>query len=278
MILVTGANGNVGSEAVRLLAERGAPVRALVRRVDAAPGGGVDVAVGDFESPRTLDEALRGVATVVLVSPAVPAQEIAVIDHAVRAGVGHIVKISSKASVDSPVERRRGQARIEAHLASSGVEHTVLRANAYIQNLLAMAPAVRATNAFIMSAGDGQVGLTDARDVAAVAAAVAVEPAAHAGRTYWPTGPELLTYDDVAATLSELLGRPVQYRRVTPDEHRTAMLTAGVPEAIANSNAQAFELIAQGDAAWITGDVKTVARVAPRSLRSFLTEHINAFR
>ena len=69
--------------------------------------------------------------------------------------------------------------------------------------------------------------MTDARDVAAVAAAVAVTPAAHAGRTYWPTGPELLTYEDVAATLTELLGRPIHYRQVTPAEHRTAMIAAG---------------------------------------------------
>ena len=278
MILVTGATGNVGSEAVQLLADRGEPVRALVRRPDRAPGGAVDVAIGDFESPHTLDEAMRGITTVVLVSPAVPAQEVAVIDSAIRAGVGHILKISSKASEDSLVERQRGQARIEAHLTSSGVGYTLLRPNAYMQNLLALGPMIKATNGFVMSAGDGMVGMTDARDVAAVAAAVAVAPAEHAGRTYWPTGPELLSYDDVATTLTGLLGNPVQYRRVTPDEHRAAMLAAGVPEVVANSNAQAFGLIAEGDAAWVTDDVKTLTGVAPRTLRSFLADHVNTFR
>ena len=136
MILVTGATGNVGSETVRLLAARDEPVRALVRTSRAVrPAGAVDVAVGDFDRRRPWTRPCEAFPTVVLVSPAVPAQEIAVIDSAARAGVGHIVKISSKASEDSPVERRRGQARIEAHLASSGVEHTLLRANAYMQNL-----------------------------------------------------------------------------------------------------------------------------------------------
>ena len=269
MILVTGATGNVGSEAVRLLAARAEPVRALVRSRDRAPGGAVEIAVGDFDSPSSLRQALHGVDTVVLVSPAVPAQEIAVIDAAVDAGVGHVVKISSKASDDSPVERRRGQARIEAHLLASGIGHTLLRPNGYQQNLLALAPSVRATQGFIMSAGDGQVGMTDARDVAAVAVEVARAPAAHAGRTYWPTGPGLVTYGDIADTLTELLGHPVEYRRVTPDEHRDAMLAAGLPRPVAESNAQAFALIAEGDAAWITDDVHTVTGRAPRTVRDF---------
>ena len=277
MILVTGATGNVGSAAVRLLAARQERVRALVRNPDRAPVGG-EVAVADFDSPHSLRRAMAGVDTVVLVSPAVPAQEIAVIDSAVEAGVGHIVKITSKASADSPVARRRGQARIEAHLMSSGIEHTLLRANAYQQNLMGLAPSVKATRGFIMSAGDGQVGMTDARDVAAVAATIAVAPGAHAGRTYWPTGPELVTYADVASIMSELLAEPVVYRRVSPAEHRRAMLAVGLPESVAESNAQAFGLIAEGDAAWITDDVRTVAGTTPRSVREFLREHLDAFR
>lgn len=278
MIVVTGASGNVGSEAVRLLAARGEPVRALVRSRDRAPVDGVDVAVGDFDAPGTLQEAMRDVGTVVLVSPAVPAQEIAVIDAALGAGVGHIVKITSKASDDSPVERRRGQARIESHLLAAGVGYTLLRANAYQQNLLALAPQVRATRGFVMSAGDGQVGMTDARDVAAVAVQIATAPAAHAGRTYWPTGPDLVTYGEVASTLTDLLGHQVEYRQVTPAEHRAAMLAAGLPQPVADSNAQAFALIAEGDAAWVTDDVWTLTGHAPRTVRGFLAEHLDAFR
>jgi uncharacterized protein YbjT (DUF2867 family) len=115
MILITTA-GKVGSEAARVLAERAEPVRALVRdpeKATALAQAGVDIAKGDLEVPATIDVAMRGVSSVVLVSPAVPAQELNVIDSAVRAGVGHVVKITSKASADSPIARRRNQARIE---------------------------------------------------------------------------------------------------------------------------------------------------------------------
>jgi uncharacterized protein YbjT (DUF2867 family) len=277
LILVTGATGKVGSEAVRLLAARHHPVRALVRDPDRAPGGDVEVAVGDFDRPDTLDAAMRGVDTVLLVSPAVPAQEMAVIDAAVRHGVTHVVKVSSKASADSPVARRRGQARIEAHLEGSGLAHTLLRPNAYLQNLLALAPVVSRTRGFPMSAGDGQVGMIDARDVAAVAAAVVTAPDEHAGRTYRLTGPDLVTYTAVAAELAAALGHPVEYRRITPAEHRAAMIGAGVPETVADSNAQAFGLIAEGDAAWLSDDVKTLTGETPRSLRSFVAEYVGVF-
>jgi uncharacterized protein YbjT (DUF2867 family) len=277
MILVTGASGNVGSEAARLLGAQHQPARALVRDASRAPRADVEIATGDFERPDTLDAAMRGIETVILVSPAVPAQEIAVIASAVREGVRHIVKITSKASDDSPVERRRGQARIEAYLETSGLSYTLLRANAYMQNLLALAPMIKQSRGFVMSAGDGQVGMIDARDVAATAATVAAEATAHAGRTYRLTGPDLITYNDVAKELSDALGYEIEYRRTTPAEHRAAMVQAGVPETVATSNAQAFGLIAEGDAAWLSDEVAAITGAAPRSLRTFIADHIAAF-
>jgi uncharacterized protein YbjT (DUF2867 family) len=273
MILVTGATGNVGSEAVRLLTGRRQPVRALVR----SPGTAENAVTGDFDRPETLDAAMAGIDTVLLVSPAVPAQEIAVVDSAARNGVAHIVKVSSKASPDSPVDRRRGQARIEEHLLASGLAYTLLRPNAYMQNLFALAPMVRQTRGFVMSAGDGQVGMIDARDVAAAAAAIVAAPAPHASKTYWLTGPDLVTYDDVAKALTDALGHPVEYRRIPPDEHREMMIRAGLPEPVATSNAQAFGLIAQGDAAWLSDDVESLTGSRPRDLRTFIADNVRAF-
>ena len=276
MILVTGATGNVGAPLSAMLAERGLPLRVLVRDPSRAPQR-AEVAVGDLTDPASLDRAFSGIDTLVLISPAVPDQEIAAIDAAVRAGVTHVVKATSKASTDSPVERRRGQARIEDHLAATPIPHTLLRSNAYMQNLLALAPQVKASDGFVMSSADGEVGMVDAHDVAAVAAVIAADPAPHAGATYWPTGPALVSYGDVAATLSKVLGRPIEYRRTSTDEHREAMIQAGIPDTVATSNAQAFGLIATGDAAWLTDDVSNVTGVSPRSLHAFLEQRQTAF-
>lgn len=160
---------------------------------------------------------------------------------------------------------------------ASGHCYTLLRANAYMRNLLALAPMIRRSRGFVMSAGDGQVGMIDARDVAATAVAIALEPSAHAGCGYRLTGPDLITYDDVARELSDALGHEIAYRRITPAEHHAAMLKAGVPETVATSNAQAFGLIAEGDAAWLSEEVAAVTGTAPRPLRTFIADHVAAF-
>jgi uncharacterized protein YbjT (DUF2867 family) len=280
MILVTGATGKVGSEAVRLLRQQAIPVRAMVRdpgKATPLAAAGAELARADFDDPGAIDTALASVDTVILVSPGVPAQELNVVASAVRQGVKHVVKVTSNASADSPIARRRHQAEIEAGLAASGLAHTLLRANAFMQNTLALAPAIQRTGGFGSSAGLGRVGMVDARDVAAVAAEVATAPQAHAGRTYRLTGPALITYADVATVLSEVLGRPVQYRTLSFEEDRAAMIAAGLPEPVAGMNAQAFSLIAAGDAAWLSPDIPALLGRPARSFARFAADFAPAF-
>jgi uncharacterized protein YbjT (DUF2867 family) len=238
---------------------------------------GAELAKGDLDVPATIDDAMTGVSAVVLVSPAVPAQELNVVASAARAGTGHVVKATSKASADSPIARRRGQAEIEAGLAASGIPHTLLRSNAYMQNVLALAPAIAKTSSFGSAAGQGRSGLVDARDVAAVAAEIAASPAAHAGQTYWLTGPGLISNYDVATVLSELVGRTITYRELTFEQNAAAMISAGVPEQIAQMNAQAFSLAADGDAEWVTEDVPSLLGRPARSFRQFAIDYATAF-
>jgi uncharacterized protein YbjT (DUF2867 family) len=280
MILVTGATGKVGSEAVRLLRQRDLPVRAMVRdpaKAEPLAADGAELARADLDVPGTIDTALAGVDTVILVSPGVPAQELNVVASAVRQGVKYVIKVTSNASADSPIARRRSQAEIEAGLAASGLARTLLRANAFMQNTLALAPAIKRTGGFASSAGAGRVGMVDARDVAAVAAEVATAPEAHAGRTYRLTGPALISYADVAAVLSEVLGRPVGYRLASFAEDLAAMIQAGLPEPVAEMNAQAFSLIAEGDAAWLSEDVPTLLGRPARSFAQFAADFAPAF-
>ena len=281
MILVTGATGKVGSETVRLLAAGPEPVRAFVRSAERAAGlraAGADLAVGDFDESATIAAGLDGVETVVLVSPGLPVQEKAVIDAAARAGVGHIVYLTSKASLDAPIERRRWHAQVEAHLAASGIPHTLLRSNAYLQNTLALAPVIAATGGFASSAAEGRMGMVDTRDVAAVAAVIAAAPTSHAGATYRLTGPASISYTEVARTLSELLGTTVTYRAISADEELAGMIARGVPEPVAVMNAQAFSLNAGGDADWVTGDVEAITGRVPGTFRTFAVDHLSAFR
>jgi uncharacterized protein YbjT (DUF2867 family) len=113
--------------------------------------------------------------------------------------------------------------------------------------------------------------------VGSVAATIAAAPEEHAGRTYRLTGPALISYADVAAVLSGVLGRPVAYRPVSFEEDRAAMIRAGVPAAVAGMNAQAFSLIAEGDAAWLSEDIPTLLGRPARSYAQFAADYAAAF-
>lgn len=279
MILVT-TTGKVGSAAARLLAEQGQDVRVIARRPEKAAvlaAAGVQVAEGDLTDRASVDRAMQGVTSVVLVSPAVPEQELAAIDSAVQAGVEHVVKITSKASADSPIARRRDQHAIEQGLLGSGLGWTLLRNNAYMQNFLMLAPSIARTGSFGASTGNGRVGMVDARDVAAVAARVATEPGKHQGATYCPTGPEALSYASAAGVLTEVLGRAVTFHALSFQEQEQAMVDAGLPPHVAHMNAQAVTLFADGDSDWVTDDVHRVTGRPPRSFAGFAGDHASAF-
>jgi uncharacterized protein YbjT (DUF2867 family) len=279
MILVTTA-GKVGTETSRLLGKQGVPVRVIVRNAEKTAAlaiDGVDVFKGVLEDPASIDAAMSDVSSVVLVTPPVVQQELNVIDSAVRAGVEHMVKITTKASADSPIARRRHHAEIERALIASGLGYTLLRNNAYTQNFLMMAPGIAKTNNFSTATGDGRVGHVDVRDVAAVAAEIAASPSSHARKTYWPTGPEALSGTEVAAVLSKVLGRTITFQPITFEEQKQAMLDIGLPETVADDNATAVAMMADGDCDYVTDDVASILGRPARSFEQFATDYAVAF-
>jgi hypothetical protein len=82
---------------------------------------------------------------------------------------------------------------------------------------------------------------------------------------------------DVAAVLSELLDRTITYRELTFEENTETMISAGVPEQIAQMNAQAFSLVADGDAEWVTEDVPSLLGRPARSFEQFANDYATAF-
>ena len=211
-------------------------MRVLVRdpaTATALAAAGAEVAVGDLDVPASLDAAIDGVEHRDTGQPGRPRPGTERRPSAAHAGVAHIVKATSKASADSPIARRRGQAEIEAGLAAAGIPHTLLA----VQRLHAERPAAGPRHC-----RDKQLRLRgrqgphrDGRRPRRRRGGrqIAASPAAHVGKTYWLTGPELLSNYDVAAVLSKLLGRTITYQELTFEENRDAMIRAGVPEPIA---------------------------------------------
>jgi uncharacterized protein YbjT (DUF2867 family) len=283
VILVTGATGTVGREVVRRLAAEGTPLRALVRdpaRASAIRLPDVEIVAGDFADRGSLDDAMAGADRLFLLSPASPDQvelQTNVIEAAGRAGVARIVKVSVAGGPDAGTRIGRWHWEIEKRIEASGIPFTMLRPNLFMQQMLRFARAIARSGAFSLPAGTGEVSLIDARDVAAVAAA-ALTGEGHERRIYDLTGPEAISFDAVAAQLSDALGRPVAYVHVPPEYARRQLAGEGVPRWLVEDMLILFAAVREGYAAGVTDTVRAVTGHPARTFRQFAREHVDAFR
>src|SRR5262245_37898306 len=217
MILITCATGNNGQELLRQLASAGQRVRALVRNPAKAAllkGPNVELVAGDFDQPATLDSALRGVDKTFLLTPVAErfvAWQRAFIEAAQRAKVKHLVKFSGMgAHAGSESELLRLHAETDDVLRRSRVPFTILQPNSFHQNMLSSAATIKAQGKFYWPLKNARQSTVDIRDINAVAAR-ALTDSGHEGKTYVITGPEALTFQQVAETLSSALGRKIDY-------------------------------------------------------------------
>jgi uncharacterized protein YbjT (DUF2867 family) len=283
-VLVTGATGNVGSHVVRALLARGVAVRALVRDADSARGrlgGDPELAVGDLSDAGSVRRALDGVDRVLLSSADGPDKvrhEAGVADAAAAAGVSLVVKASTMlAETGSPLPPLDWNGRSEDHLRRSGLPVTLLRSGFYMTNLLMAADQVRGEGCIFAPAGEGRIAMIDPRDIGDVAAVVLSEPG-HAGRSYRLTGPEAITYGEVAGELSRATGADVRYVDVPEHAARAGLEAAGMPGWLVEHLVRLFGLIRAGGLAETTGHVRLLTGRDPRSFADFAGDYADVFR
>lgn len=284
MILVIGGTGTVGGAVVKLLADKKAKARVLVRSAQKEAEVkklGFETAQGDVTKLNTIEPALKGVEKIFLLTPASPQQadqEMAIVDLAKRAGVQHVVLLSTVGvSVDSPLTLARNHARSEEHLKKSGLSWTILQPHSFMQNLLNQAGGVKAQGAIYGNFKDGKVAMVDARDIAAVAVAALTEPG-HEGKVYVITGGEAVDYAQVAEKLSAVTGKKVNYVDVPSAGLVQSMTAMGVPNWLAGDLAKLGEVFAAGHGAATTDVVEKVAKKKPNTVDQFLKDYAPAFK
>jgi uncharacterized protein YbjT (DUF2867 family) len=282
-ILVTGATGNVGSHLVRNLRATDVSVRAFVRDPAKARGlfgDDVDLAVGDYGNPHSVRASFDGVDRVFLLTPNHPRQveyERNVIDAAVAAGVRRIVKLSTiTADPDSEGRFAAWQGEAEALLKASGLPAVILRSSYHMTNVLFFTESIKAAGKIFAPIDDAKIAMIDRRDLAAVAALVLSEDG-HDGRTYVLTGPETITYRDVAAQLSQTIGKPVEFVDVPDEAALAAALQAGAPEWLAYGVAEVHRELRRGVAAQTTDVVRVLTGREPYSFADFARDTAATF-
>ena len=284
MILIVGATGLVGSATLRQLTGRGVSVRALVRSPEKAAtlaGPGVETIVGDLEQPGSLDAALDGVTRALIISPLNPHQvewQGNFVEAARRAGVVHIVKLSGLGTApDSPLRSGRWHAQTERHIADAGLPFTYLHPPFFMQNLLRSAAAIAAQGVLVASMQAGKIAMVDARDVAAVAVA-ALTSDDHVGKTYTITGPEALSFQEVAQKLAAATGKPVTYQDVPLATVRQELIATGLPAWLVEVRMEFATALRDGYAAVVTDTVQEVTGQPGRTFDAFVREYAALFR
>lgn len=275
--LVVGGTGTTGSRVAARLRAAGGSARVATRHP--RPGG--DEVAFDWTDPATHAAALAGADGVYLVAPIGVADPAPLVEpflaEAKRAGARRVVLLSSSAT---PETTTPGLGDLHRIVRADVAEWAVLQPSWFMQNFVHEqhhGGGIRARGAFLSATGDGRVPLIDADDIAAVAVHALLDPEPH-NTAHLLTGPEALSYDDVAAIISEVAGRPVRHRRVGQQELTEHLQAVGVPEDFARLLADLDVAVARGEHELVTSTVARVTGCPPRSFRDFATANRSAFR
>lgn len=239
-IAITGATGHLGLLVIEKLKQKvdASEIVALVRTPAKAAGLGVATREADYTRQDTLDVALKGVDTLLLISGNEIGQRAVqhenVIRAAVKNGVKRIVYTSLLHADKSPLNLAPEHVQTEQALKNSGLDYTILRNGWYSENYTgSIAPAL-GLGAFYGSAGEGKISSAPREDYAE-AAVVALTGQGHEGKTYELAGDEFYTLTDLAAEITAQSGKDIPYRNIPEADYAAALKNAGLPDGFAEA-------------------------------------------
>ena len=265
MTAITGATGHLGRLVIDHLARRGAEpselvavVRSPEKAADLAARG-VVVREGDYTRPDTLGPALEGVDRLLLISASDVGERAAqhenVIEAAKGAGVGLLVYTSVVHADTSPMTLAAEHRETEAAIRASGLPFVLLRNGWYTENYTGTLAQTLQQGAILGSAGDGRVSAATRDDYAEAAAAVLTTDG-HEGAVYELGGDDAFTMPELAAEITRQSGTEVAYRNLPPEEYERALVSFGLPDAVAALLRDFDEAIAEGALRVETGDLR----------------------
>ncbi|EDR01986.1 uncharacterized protein LACBIDRAFT_310140 [Laccaria bicolor S238N-H82] len=262
-ILITGGTGKTGLKLAHVLNEAGHAVLLTSREGEVPhPFKGVKLDWLDpstFTNPFDADPAIDRVYVVgpIGVLDTLPHVK-PFIDLALTKGVKRFVVLSG-----SPVPKGGPIAgKVHEYLAEIGVDYAVLRPTWFIENFsTAFVAPIRAHNRIVSAAKDGRLAFVSVDDIAQAASDALLDEKSWNSDRYI-VGPELFSYDEVAALLSKVLGREIKHKRLTEDESRSIFTSVvGLDVEYANFLVNAEAQIADGaEVAVFESDNKIVGK------------------
>lgn len=286
MIVVTAPTSAIGRQVLGSVLAHGAPVRVIARdptRLPAATRARVDVVEGSHGDAAAVDRAFAGADAVFWLVPPDPraaSVEAAYVDftrpacEAIRThGVRRVVDVSALGR-GTPQAAHAGlvtaSLAMDDLIAGTGVECRALTMPSFMDNLLRQASAIKTQGAFFGPiAGGRKLPACATRDIAAAASGLLLD-ASWTGQGHVAVlGPEDLSFDDMAATMSEVLGRPVRYQQIPFEAYRAQFLELGMSEAMAQGMT---DMAAAKNAGLDNAEPRTPQSTSPTSFRQWCAE------
>lgn len=282
---LTGATGTVGREVCGALLAGGAEVRVGARassQVTSILPGLSDVVSVDFEADAVDSAVFEGIDALFFMTPLIEDQVAAsrrVLDAAMRGGVGHVVRLSSRsAGWDEGSQLRAWHREIDEAVRASGATWTILRPCSFFQNFIHyQAETIRNMSSIIVPQGDGLISYIDARDIGEAAAECMWHPNAHHGQTYVLTGGRAYGVKGVAAEIGRVIGKPVTYISIEEEQAREMMLQMGTPAWLADAGLAVFAHAKAGGEAAVDPSLAQILGRPATTLSEFVERNRDAW-
>ena len=280
--LVFGATGNIGSRVAQRLINSGARPSVFVRsakRAKALFGDKVDIHSGDLENPgRSLATALVGVDGIFLVTDGwdLAKQDRAVSFAASHAGVGHVVKLSTL-DVRTGIGTGPWHAQGEDAIRESGVAFTFIQAAGFMSNALSWSESIRREGVLRSSTGRGKIAFIHPDDTAAVAMA-SLTTRDYDGLALAITGPEALSYGEMAVSIGRAIGKPVRFEKITDGQAYARTVEWAGKGAYADALVDIWRAVRESRLDTVTDGVKQITGREPIPFDQWAVENASSFQ
>ncbi len=274
-ILVIGSTGTIGTPLVKALLAKGESVKAASRTGKAAEGAeGVRF---DYTDASTYTDAFDGVDRLFLILAGGRLDAIDALTPVVEEAARRKVKIVFLSVFGVDADDSIPYRQVELKIIASGAPYVILRPNWFADNFHTYWKAGIEHGQIAVPAGEGKSSFIDVRDIADSAAS-ALTSTDFDNKAFNLTGPKALSYGEAAAIISQAIGKPVGYSAVSDDVFIGILTGAGVPKDYAAFLASIFYPVREGWTSAVTGDVETLTGHAPRSLETYVADHVAALK
>jgi uncharacterized protein YbjT (DUF2867 family) len=280
--LIFGGTGNIGFRVTERLIARGVRPSVFVRNAKKAKmlfGDQVDIHVGDLEKPRSsLAAALAGIDGVFLVTdgPDLDLRDRAVAVAAKSAGVRHIVKLSTL-DVHTGVGTGPWHERGEVAVRESGVAFTFIQSAGFMLNALGWSHSIRELGVLRTSTGQGKIAFIHPDDIADVATAALITRD-HDGQSLVITGPDALSYGEMAATIGGTIGKRVRFEEISDQQAYAGVVRWAGKGPYADALVDIWRAVREGRLAIVSGGVKQVLGRKAIPFDRWAEENADAFQ